>query len=218
MGKVPIRLKEVVYTLSPFEQSVMNGLWKDLPHKAAHHAHNVRVKRGERRRRSAGGGGRHCLRCRHCHAWRGSEALRCSMQDGDYQHLLGAWVAFACGNAIAAADTSVRASALVLTKQRGQVAGSTQRIRPNSVHLILLRSSHPQQLVPAPAAAAIPAPQSPIPLPAPLTSAAAGRRPVLRAAHRGHLLVLRRLQGEGEAAPPLLSCRRRQRAVPQQHR
>ena len=42
MGKVPIRLKEVVYTLSPFQQSVMNGLWKDLPHKAAHHMHNVR--------------------------------------------------------------------------------------------------------------------------------------------------------------------------------
>ncbi len=42
MGKAPIRLKEVVYTLSPFEQSVMSGLWKDLPHKAAHHAANVR--------------------------------------------------------------------------------------------------------------------------------------------------------------------------------
>ncbi|KAI7844209.1 hypothetical protein COHA_002343 [Chlorella ohadii] len=42
MGKVPIRLKEVVYTLSPFQQSVMNGLWKDLPHKAAHHMHNLR--------------------------------------------------------------------------------------------------------------------------------------------------------------------------------
>ncbi|PSC72192.1 SUMO-activating enzyme subunit 1B-1 [Micractinium conductrix] len=42
MGKMPIRLKEVVYTLSPFEQSVMNGLWKDLPHKAAHHMHNLR--------------------------------------------------------------------------------------------------------------------------------------------------------------------------------
>lgn len=37
MGKVPIRLKEVVYTLSPFEQSVMGGLWKDLPHKAGHY-------------------------------------------------------------------------------------------------------------------------------------------------------------------------------------
>jgi hypothetical protein len=41
MGKVPIRLKEVTYMLSPFQQSVMGGLWKDLPHKAAHHAHNV---------------------------------------------------------------------------------------------------------------------------------------------------------------------------------
>lgn len=42
MGKVPIRLKEVTYMLSPFQQSVMGGLWKDLPHKAAHHAHNAR--------------------------------------------------------------------------------------------------------------------------------------------------------------------------------
>lgn len=42
MGKTPIRLKEVIYTLSPFEQSVMSGLWKDLPHKAAHHAANLR--------------------------------------------------------------------------------------------------------------------------------------------------------------------------------
>lgn len=41
MGKVPIRLKEVVYTLSPFEQSVMSGLWKDLPHKAAHYMETV---------------------------------------------------------------------------------------------------------------------------------------------------------------------------------
>lgn len=24
--------------LSPFEQSVMGGLWKDLPHKASHYA------------------------------------------------------------------------------------------------------------------------------------------------------------------------------------
>ena len=28
--QVPVRLREVVYTLSPFEQSVMNGLFKDL--------------------------------------------------------------------------------------------------------------------------------------------------------------------------------------------
>lgn len=27
----PIRLKEVVYTLSPFEQSIMSGLWKHGP-------------------------------------------------------------------------------------------------------------------------------------------------------------------------------------------
>ena len=34
MGKqMPNRLKEVVYTLSPFETSVMSGLWKDLPAK-----------------------------------------------------------------------------------------------------------------------------------------------------------------------------------------
>lgn len=64
MGKVPIRLKEVVYTLSPFQQSVMNGLWKDLPHKAAHHMHNVRGSAEgracptHRRRRRAGGGQR----------------------------------------------------------------------------------------------------------------------------------------------------------------
>ncbi len=41
MGKAPIRLKEVVYTLSPFQQSVMSGLWKDMPHKAAHYASTV---------------------------------------------------------------------------------------------------------------------------------------------------------------------------------
>lgn len=41
MGKVPIRLKEVVYTLSPFEQNVMGGLWKDLPHKANHYLAKV---------------------------------------------------------------------------------------------------------------------------------------------------------------------------------
>lgn len=46
MGKVPIRLREVVYALSPYQQSVMTGLWKDLPHKAAHHAANVRRQWG----------------------------------------------------------------------------------------------------------------------------------------------------------------------------
>ena len=68
MGKVPIRLKEVVYTLSPFQQSVMNGLWKDLPHKAAHHMHNVRGsgagQAGHLRRRRRGRGRRRALpRC-----------------------------------------------------------------------------------------------------------------------------------------------------------
>lgn len=28
-----VRLKEVVYTLSPFEQNVMGGLFKDVPYK-----------------------------------------------------------------------------------------------------------------------------------------------------------------------------------------
>ncbi|GAB4814279.1 hypothetical protein N2152v2_001325 [Parachlorella kessleri] len=42
MGKAPIRLREVIYTLSPFQQSVMSGLWKDLPHKASHYADVVR--------------------------------------------------------------------------------------------------------------------------------------------------------------------------------
>merc|ERR1711924_101116 len=39
MGKqqVGTRLKEVVYTLSPFEQNVMGGLFKDFPHKVMHH-------------------------------------------------------------------------------------------------------------------------------------------------------------------------------------
>ena len=31
--KLPIRLHEVVYTLSPFEQSVMSGVWKDFSYK-----------------------------------------------------------------------------------------------------------------------------------------------------------------------------------------
>ena len=34
MGKMPVRLREVAYTLSPFETTVLNGLWKDLPQKA----------------------------------------------------------------------------------------------------------------------------------------------------------------------------------------
>lgn len=72
MGKVPIRLKEVVYTLSPFQQSVMNGLWKDLPHKAAHHMHNVRSSaegraapsHRRRRRAAAAGASAACFCCR----------------------------------------------------------------------------------------------------------------------------------------------------------
>ncbi|KDD71444.1 hypothetical protein H632_c5011p0, partial [Helicosporidium sp. ATCC 50920] len=42
MGKVPIRLKEVVYTLNANEHAIMSGLWKDLPHKAAHWMHKLR--------------------------------------------------------------------------------------------------------------------------------------------------------------------------------
>ena len=30
MGKVPVRLKEVVYMVSPFEVSILNGLFKDF--------------------------------------------------------------------------------------------------------------------------------------------------------------------------------------------
>lgn len=33
MGKVPVRLKEVTYALSPYHQHVMTGLVKDVPHK-----------------------------------------------------------------------------------------------------------------------------------------------------------------------------------------
>ncbi|KAF8364667.1 hypothetical protein HHK36_033347 [Tetracentron sinense] len=33
MGKTPVRMKAVVYALSPFQQKVMPGLWKDLPNK-----------------------------------------------------------------------------------------------------------------------------------------------------------------------------------------
>jgi len=32
MGKVPVRLREVVYTLSPFEQKIMPGMWRDFGH------------------------------------------------------------------------------------------------------------------------------------------------------------------------------------------
>ncbi|KAM5582922.1 cytochrome b-c1 complex subunit 8 [Rosa sericea] len=36
MGKQPVRMKAVVYALSPFQQKVMPGLWKDLPTKIHH--------------------------------------------------------------------------------------------------------------------------------------------------------------------------------------
>lgn len=43
MGKVPIRLREVVYTLSPFEQTVMNGVFKDVPAKLHRKFSEVRL-------------------------------------------------------------------------------------------------------------------------------------------------------------------------------
>lgn len=43
MGKVPIRLKEVVYTVSPFEVTIMNGLFKDFPKKVHKHLSEVRL-------------------------------------------------------------------------------------------------------------------------------------------------------------------------------
>ncbi|KAL0316935.1 UNVERIFIED_CONTAM: Cytochrome b-c1 complex subunit [Sesamum calycinum] len=36
MGKQPDEMKAVVYALSPFQQKVMPGLWKDLPGKIGH--------------------------------------------------------------------------------------------------------------------------------------------------------------------------------------
>ncbi|XP_042483249.1 cytochrome b-c1 complex subunit 8-1, mitochondrial-like [Macadamia integrifolia] len=33
MAKTPVRMKVVIYALSPFQQKVMTGLWKDLPGK-----------------------------------------------------------------------------------------------------------------------------------------------------------------------------------------
>ncbi|XP_043706756.1 cytochrome b-c1 complex subunit 8-1, mitochondrial-like [Telopea speciosissima] len=30
MGKTPVRMKVVMYSLSPFQQKVMPGLWKDF--------------------------------------------------------------------------------------------------------------------------------------------------------------------------------------------
>ena len=43
MGKVPVRLKEEVYTISPFETTVMSGLFKDMPKKFADKIKHVRV-------------------------------------------------------------------------------------------------------------------------------------------------------------------------------
>ncbi|KAJ6798267.1 cytochrome b-c1 complex subunit 8-like [Iris pallida] len=36
MGKIPVKMRAVVYGLSPFQQKVMPGLWKDLPGKIQH--------------------------------------------------------------------------------------------------------------------------------------------------------------------------------------
>ncbi|KAM7521964.1 hypothetical protein LguiA_011866 [Lonicera macranthoides] len=36
MGKQPVRMKAVVYSLSPFQQKVMPGLWKDFTGKIHH--------------------------------------------------------------------------------------------------------------------------------------------------------------------------------------
>lgn len=36
MGKVPVKIKSVVYALSPFQQKVMHGLFKELMNKATH--------------------------------------------------------------------------------------------------------------------------------------------------------------------------------------
>jgi len=37
MGRVPVRLREVVYTVSPFEVTILNGLVKDFPGKVMRH-------------------------------------------------------------------------------------------------------------------------------------------------------------------------------------
>ncbi len=42
MGKVPVRLKEVVYTVSPFEVTILNGLLKDFPKKVHKNLSEVR--------------------------------------------------------------------------------------------------------------------------------------------------------------------------------
>ncbi|RXH79717.1 hypothetical protein DVH24_040864 [Malus domestica] len=36
MGKIPVKMRAVVYALSPFQQKVMPGLWKDFTGKIHH--------------------------------------------------------------------------------------------------------------------------------------------------------------------------------------
>ncbi|XXG78976.1 hypothetical protein AAC387_Pa09g0142 [Persea americana] len=43
MGKTPVRMKAVVYTLSPFQRKIMSGLWKDLPQKIHQKASENRI-------------------------------------------------------------------------------------------------------------------------------------------------------------------------------
>ncbi|KAK4370608.1 hypothetical protein RND71_010083 [Anisodus tanguticus] len=43
MGKQPVKLKAVVYALSPFQQKVMPGLWKDLAGKTHHKRREMKV-------------------------------------------------------------------------------------------------------------------------------------------------------------------------------
>lgn len=43
VGRNPVRLREVVFTLSRDEVNVMSGLFKDIPHKAAHWVQKVRA-------------------------------------------------------------------------------------------------------------------------------------------------------------------------------
>lgn len=43
MGKVPVRLKEVVYMVSPFEVSILNGLFKDFGKKCQKNISEVRT-------------------------------------------------------------------------------------------------------------------------------------------------------------------------------
>ncbi|MQL41719.1 cytochrome b-c1 complex subunit 8, partial [Escherichia coli] len=36
MAKATVPVKSVIYALSPFQQKIMSGLWKDLPSKLHH--------------------------------------------------------------------------------------------------------------------------------------------------------------------------------------